>query len=87
MIKHYCSNCFQINYAKERGLSGVCPHCKYHVLMGKNIKEARTIYNTVRKWDDELQKKIDDETKKLLYGTAFRGIIVQKKALDEEING
>lgn len=87
MQKHYCSNCFQINYAKERGLSGVCPHCKYYVLMAKNIKDAKIIYRTVKKYSEESRKMIDNETKKLLYGSFFRGTIVQKKAYDEEITG
>lgn len=37
--------------------------------------------------DQILQEIIDNEIKKLLYGTAFRGKIVQKKAKDEEITG
>lgn len=37
--------------------------------------------------DQILREIIDNEIKKLLYGTAFRGTIVQKKAQDEEITG
>lgn len=66
MIKHYCSNCFQVNYAIERVPTGICPHCKLYVLMGKNTKEAKVIYNAVHNTAIKAMQEIDKETNLLL---------------------
>lgn len=79
MIKHYCSNCFQVNLSYERCATGICPHCKLYVLMAKNTKEAKVIYNAVHDASAYALEEIDKETNKLIYGTAYRGTIVTKK--------
>jgi hypothetical protein len=78
MIKHYCSNCFCESLYQIRRLTGLCQHCNSHVLLAKNRKDAKIIYNAVKKASEETQKKIDKETEKLLYGTGFRGEVVTR---------
>lgn len=79
MYKHYCTNCFGVILYQYKYTTGLCHHCNQYILLMHTIHEAKAVHNIIQKTSQEWLDHIDDETKKLLYGTAIRGRVVQRK--------